>query len=143
MANRGKPRQVFLRRAYSSLYYAMFHALANSCADMLIGRRGKASSKHAWVQIYRAVDHGYAKAQCTNAKILSKFPPDIANFGSVFVNAQIKRHEADYNPYIRFYKSAILNDRTIVQDAITRFLACDPKDTRAFASWVIIGSRAA
>ena len=38
-SSRGRPGQVELRRAVSSVYYALFHALANSCADLLVGRR--------------------------------------------------------------------------------------------------------
>ena len=37
-SSRGRPGQVELRRAVSSVYYALFHALANSCADLLVGR---------------------------------------------------------------------------------------------------------
>ncbi len=34
---RGRPQQTHLRKANSAAYYAMFHALANSNADTLIG----------------------------------------------------------------------------------------------------------
>ena len=33
----GRPRQAELRRAVSAAYYALFHTLANSCADLLVG----------------------------------------------------------------------------------------------------------
>jgi hypothetical protein len=112
---RGKPKQIFLRRAYSTLYYAMFHSLANCCANQLIGRRGANTSKHAWLQVYRSLDHGHARKQCENKGTLRKFPNGIADFGTMFVAMQIKRHRADYDPYETFYKSAVLNDKIAVE----------------------------
>jgi len=35
--NRGRPREANLSRAVSATYYALFHALATCCADMLAG----------------------------------------------------------------------------------------------------------
>jgi hypothetical protein len=119
----------------------MFHCLANCCANQLIGRRGKSTSKHAWLQVYRSLDHGHAKAQCKNTAILSRFPVDIANFGTVFVAMQLKRHLADYNPYTRFYKSEIINDKLAVEAAIESFERCSAKDRTAFSSWVLLKAR--
>ena len=123
------------------MYYAMFHCLANCCANQLIGRRGKATSKHAWLQVYRSLDHGYARSQCENKNILRKFPTGIADFGTVFVSMQIKRHRADYDPYVRFYKSEIANDKLVVEAAVEEFENCSPKDKTAFASWVLLKVR--
>jgi hypothetical protein len=108
---------------------------------MLIGRRGLGTSKHAWLEVYRSLEHNYACSQCKNKQILNKFPPEIALFGTVFVSMQSKRHAADYDPYERFYKSAVLNDKLTVETAIAGLEACSEKDKRAFASWVAIKSR--
>jgi uncharacterized protein (UPF0332 family) len=140
-ARKGKPKQIFLRRAYSTLYYAMFHSLANCCSNKLIGTKGTSTSKHAWLQVYRALDHGYTRSQCENKQILKKFPDPIANFGTVFVKIQIKRHNADYDPYEKFYKSEVINGRVEVEDAIKDFEARTSKDKTAFASWVVIKAR--
>ena len=37
---RGRPRETNLRRAVSTAYYALFHGLAECCADMLVGGSG-------------------------------------------------------------------------------------------------------
>jgi uncharacterized protein (UPF0332 family) len=139
---KGRPKQTFLRRAYSTMYYSMFHCLANCCANQLIGRQGKATSKHAWLQAYRSLEHNFACNQCKNNTVLTKFPPDIANFATVFATMQLKRHQADYDPYARFYKSAVINDKIEVETAIDKFEACSNKDKTAFASWVLLKSRA-
>ena len=40
----GRPRQSNLRRAISTVYYAMFHCLAKCCADTIVGGRGATRS---------------------------------------------------------------------------------------------------
>ena len=57
-----RPSQANLRRAVSTAYYAMFHCLAGTAADLLIG----GSRSEAWHQVYRALEHGSAKGACRN-----------------------------------------------------------------------------
>ena len=52
-----KPTQANLRRAVSTAYYAVFHLLARTAADLLIGR----THNSAWHLAYRALEHGNAK----------------------------------------------------------------------------------
>jgi hypothetical protein len=49
-----KPRQADLKRAVSTAYYALFHALAKDAADMLVGV-GPSRPDKAWTQTYRAL----------------------------------------------------------------------------------------
>jgi len=136
----GKPSQVNLRRATSSAYYALFHRLARSCADLLVGGEGATKSKHAWRQTYRALNHGAAATACRHP-ILAKFPKDIEDFGNAFVSMQDKRHLADYDPHEKFTKSEVLNDIALVENAIRGFEACDAKDRRAFCAYVLFKKR--
>src|SRR5207237_8369588 len=53
-----RPKQVSLRRAISSAYYAVFHALAFLCAETLVGG---SKSWQAVTPVYRSLDHGGAK----------------------------------------------------------------------------------
>ncbi len=57
-----RPTQANLRRAVSTAYYAVFHSLAQTAADMLIGRKRTSD----WHQVYRALEHGNAKNACLN-----------------------------------------------------------------------------
>ena len=50
-----------LRRAVSTAYYAVFHALANSNADCLIGPPTDPLLEHAWHRIRRGLDHSQAR----------------------------------------------------------------------------------
>jgi hypothetical protein len=139
-SNKGKPKQAFLRRAVSTTYYALFHTLARCCADMLIGGTNADRSGQAWRQVYRSLEHGYAKNQCGSGKI-SEFPQEIQDFASLFKAMQTKRHRADYDPLERFAKSSVLLDIGLTKAAIAGFGAASPKDRRAFAAFVLLKAR--
>lgn len=137
---KGKPSQVSLRRATSAAYYALFHCLAKSCADLLVGGSSSDRSKHAWRQTYRALEHGFAKSACKDG-IMAKFPKAIEDFANVFVVMQEKRHAADYDPGVRLTKSEVAADIAAAREAIIRFLAEPIKDRRAFAAHVLFKKR--
>lgn len=139
-ANKGKPVQAYLHRATSTAYYALFHTLARSCADMLVGTQSAKRSKPAWRQVYRALNHGKARERC-KASMIQKFPQGIQDFANMLVSMQAKRHDADYNPDHRAFKSAVITDIDAVEVAIADYEAVDAKDRRAFAVWMLIEDR--
>jgi hypothetical protein len=138
---RGRPKQGHLRRSISSAYYAMFHALARCCADLLIGGPGAKRSKPAWRQVYRALDHGTARSACSSKTMIAKFPREIQDFSDVFVQLQSKRHQADYDPDATTYKSVVLVNITIVETVIRELSNVPLKHRRAFAAWVMFRKR--
>jgi len=140
-----KPKQSHLRRATSTAYYALFHCLANNCADSIVGR-GASYGRRAWRQSYRALQHGFAKSACDSNSgkmkpILERFPVEIQDFAYLFYNMQIKRHEADYDPYCRIYKSTVLTDIAAVKNAIAGFETSPLADRKAFAALVLFKQR--
>ena len=104
---------------------------------MLIGGSGSVKSKHAWIEVYRSLAHGAAKSACADGQVIPRFPVEIIDFAGKFVEMQQKRHDADYNPYAKFYKSDVLTDIGSVEVVIAGLLASPVKDRRAFASWVL------
>ena len=60
---RGRPQQTRLRKANSIAYYALFHALANSNVDTLIGSAATIRRSEEWTTTHRALNHGTAKGQ--------------------------------------------------------------------------------
>jgi len=80
VSGKGKPRQAYLKRAVSTTYYAMFHCLARTCADLMIGGTGAQRSMPAWTQAYRALDHGIARNVLSNAQLIIHFPQQIQDF---------------------------------------------------------------
>lgn len=141
-SGRGRPRQVELRRAVSTAYYALFHALARCCADTLIGAtRSENRSQPAWRQTYRALDHAQAKGRCNNTEMMNRFPISIRAFGETFVEMQPQRHNADYDPEATFTRDRVLQLIDEASRVITLFNDADDKDRRAFAAYVMFRMR--
>ena len=92
-ATNGNP--AYFRRAVSSAYDALFHAVAASAADLLIGVLPE--DLDAWQRVYRALDHGPAKAACLAIKI-PQSSPQLADCAAAFIALQEARHGADHDP---------------------------------------------
>lgn len=140
LAGNSRPREANLRRAQSTIYYAMFHCLCKQCADTLMGGTGATRSNKAWKQTYRALSHGKTKNSCGHKQI-SKFPDPIRNFANLFVSLQEKRHEADYDPHANFAKSGVKTDLTWAKQVIIDFMQAPMKDRRAFCAFVLFTTR--
>jgi hypothetical protein len=107
---RGAPRQVDLRRAISSAYYALFHEVCIAAADQIIGRSKQ--SEQLYALVYRSIDHRALRQLCED--LTKRTPPakyarfgggirvlGIAFFSFAVVELHAKRHSADYDPMIR------------------------------------------
>ena len=119
----------------------MFHCLARSGADLLIGVAGAAESRPAWLRVYRALEHGHARSACLDVKAISDFPIAIREFADIFVDMQIKRHAADYDPMSRFKKSEVEEDITVVERCLRAFVRAPVKDKTAFCAHVLFRKR--
>ena len=136
-----RPKEASLRRATSTAYYALFHALAACCADSIVGGAGSNRSAPAWRQVYRALDHGHAKNQCRNTSVLQHFPVAVQDFARTFADLQERRHSADYDPHFVITKSEAVNDIANAELAIQKLKSANLKDKRAFAAWVMFKQR--
>ena len=107
----GAPRQVDLRRAISSAYYSLFHAIVADAADIVVGKSQRHTPRYALV--YRSVDHRSLRVICEEVKKstlpakYAKYAPksgfgsDLRSVATVVVELQEKRHSADYDPLYR------------------------------------------
>ena len=91
-----------LRRAVSCAYYAVFHTLAASNANTLVGASPADQRRWAWQQTYRAADHRPTRNKLSRASLGVRFPVAIRNFGELFAAVQKERHSADYDPHSEF-----------------------------------------
>ncbi len=101
-------RQVDRRRAISSAYYAVFHAILTDLADQFIGRDQRKSSCYALA--YRHIDHRQLESlshqviKQTPEKRYLPFMPDggfddsIRKFASLTIELKGDRNSADYDP---------------------------------------------
>lgn len=124
----GRPRHINLKRAESTIYYALFHCLATSNADLLVGGPRSTRSEGAWVQVYRALQHGPARSRCENQKMMTLFPPAVQDFADAFCTMQIARQEADYNPQRRFFMDEVWMDLFWAEEAVSEFLKVPRRD---------------
>ncbi|WP_056188870.1 hypothetical protein [Methylobacterium sp. Leaf113] len=84
-------RKAAMRRAVSTAYYAVFHALCYLCADELVGW----SRTGTHDPIYRSVDHGSAKTRLAG-KAAERIGSTVLAIGAAFTKLQDDRHAADY-----------------------------------------------
>jgi hypothetical protein len=103
----GATRQVDLRRAISSVLAA--------AADEFVGRTKRAALEYGLA--YRSIDHRTLRSLCEEiAKpILAAryreyqpeggFAAELKSFAAIVVELQLSRHQADYDPMIRFDRS--------------------------------------
>lgn len=137
---RGRPQQARLRRAISTAYYAMFQALAENNANMLIGVSNELRNPPEWVRTYRALDHGRARSQVIGSTI-NQFPDTILDFAETFIYLQELRHDADYNPLSVFTRSETTAAISRAAAAVERFIDTAARNRRAFAAQVLFGAR--
>lgn len=125
----------------STAYYAVFHQLCWTVADTFIGGQSAQRSTPAWRQAYRSVDHGFAKSQCRDTRIIQLFPRAVQDLANVFVELQIARHAADYDPLHRLVRSEVKAEIDRAEQAIRLFRNEPIKDRRAFAAWITLKNR--
>lgn len=119
----------------------MFHCLALQSANLLVGGVGAQRSNPAWQQVYRALEHNEAKKKCLANDMLKRFPKEIEDFANTFVNLQIKRHSADYDPVPMFHKSEVTQDIADATDVIKRLNTVPALDRRAFSAYILFKRR--
>jgi len=107
----GAPRQADLRRAVSTTYYALFHAILVDVADQLAGRARRNSVEYSLA--YRSVPHRQLANLCeelSKTTLGAKYRPfepnggfgaDLLAVASALIDLQEKRHSADYDPLYR------------------------------------------
>jgi len=137
--SKGKPRQSDLRRAISTAYYALFHALAKDGADLFVGAISSRSAS-AWSQVYRALDHGFAKQACLRVPNLD-FQTPLVDCAEAFVTLQQQRHAADYDPLARFtraYANLMVDE---AERAIRNLRSADRADRRVLAVQIRMKAR--
>ena len=115
------PTQTELRRAVSCAYYAMFHSLALSNANTLVGTSHADQQRWAWQQTYRAADHRPTRNRLSSASLGGRFPGAIRRFGAVFADIQRTRHSADYDPHGEFSTTDVNDLIDRVENAIIAF----------------------
>ena len=133
----GRPRQAMLRRAVSTAYYAMFHALCESSADTLVGQSPSGPHADLWVDTYRALQHRSAKNRLASYIQLIQ-DPALRDFGQLFGIMQQQRISADYDPRARFVRSEVVTFIGRTEAAIHAFYNAPVSTRRRLAIYLLV-----
>ena len=122
----GKPRQADLRRAHSDAYYAVFHALTDASARLLIS--GKRDGIR--LAIRRQYGHSKMRLACRLFASGNKPPdlvttlgglpvtPEVRTVAKNFAALQYMRHEADYDHTAVFTKTEVVAAVDLATDTL-------------------------
>jgi uncharacterized protein (UPF0332 family) len=153
-----KPRQADLRRAASTAYDALFHAIAENGANLIVSGVTSVPDK-TWSQAYRMLDHGFAKNACREIDaetvkpgknpadaIAPVFPAPVGRdrfkfIADTFISLQEQRHEADYKPLKTFTRATALNAISDAASAISELENAGRSHRLAFAVHLLMKRR--
>lgn len=142
------PSDAALRRAVSTGYYALFHAVLREAAARFAD---EGSAAHAL--IYRAFEHGQMRAVCEAvdrdaladrwARALGRrsVSRDARDFAGAFVVAQERRMAADYDPRASFYPSDVRNGLDEVGRALDAFARVAPGERADLLALLMVRAR--
>jgi hypothetical protein len=143
----GAPRQADLRRAISTAYYALFHAVLTEVADIFAGRNQRHTPRYALV--YRSIDHKALRELCEDLVKSTPpqrysghiprggFGPDLVAVATAVVDLQEKRHLADYDPLFRARTLDTALAVATARAAVLRFRAATRTQRKAFLSLLV------
>lgn len=126
----GRPRALWLRRAVSAAYYAVFHAIALAVAQHLLPN-GTADEQQ---RLTRSLEHRALKEVCqwvtgnpgTGKEHVRPIiadlqaDPDIRLIAGIAFRLQESRHQADYDHLAPFGKVSVLSSINEAQLALDR-----------------------
>lgn len=98
-AKNGAQNAAVKRRAVSTAYYAVFHAVAEMCAREMLG--GAKADSYEFERVYRALEHGSLKSVFNTPPLNSS--PSFRAIGTLVAQLQSERHRSDYLPMRRLY----------------------------------------
>ena len=133
------PSQADMRRAISTAYYALFHTLAASNAELIAGQPQSSISSYAWERVYRRLDHG--RAQNNLRAALNLLSQSGANFARAFIDLRDQRREADYNPNPQVVRSDAVNIVARAQTAMRDFSQLTQEERRLLATQSLFDRR--
>ncbi len=90
------PSREVIHRAISTAYYAVFHAVNASNADVQHGIPTNAPTVRAWTATYRRMRHGFATRNLR--RHLFQLTQDAQLLANHFINLKNARETADYDP---------------------------------------------
>src|SRR5215210_5287049 len=98
LINEGPRSSAFRRRAVSTAYYAVFHALAKVCTHNLLSSKDRQSDEYS--RVYRALEHKTLR-EAFAARGPLKDRDHLRSIGNLVIALQRERQRADYLPPVQ------------------------------------------
>jgi uncharacterized protein (UPF0332 family) len=148
---RGAARHVDLRRAISSAYYALFHAVTAQATDELVGRSHRQTQRYR--RVYRCVEHKALRklfgdiVKPTLPRKYANHAPDggfghgLEYFATTLVQLQDQRHLADYDPLFPVTRGGAIGTVQKAREALERFRDSEPARRRELLTLVLFPPR--
>lgn len=109
--DKGRPKQASMRRAASTAYYALFHALLEVFADQAVG---SGAPWDVYEQVYRFPDHA---SLATRLHLVNDMR--VKSIASTFARLHQERLKADYDPKpFPLGKIEILESISLAREAV-------------------------
>jgi uncharacterized protein (UPF0332 family) len=135
-----RPRSsAFKRRAVSTAYYAVFHALAKLCAENLLHSVARNTDEYS--RVYRALEHGSLKTAFGKEPLRDH--AELRKIGDLVVPLQSERYRADYLPPIKNVFSQQETRKLLEQarQAVSQIEALNSQDRRTLATCLLFRAR--
>lgn len=130
-------RKAAMRRAVSTAYYAVFHALCFVCASELVGW----SRSDDLDPVYRSVEHGFAKKRL-GSRDAALIGIEVVAIGASFTALQDRRHSADYaGPGLIVSRSATVETVELARQAVAAIEALGERQRLRLAVLLIARQR--
>ena len=146
LRGRGSPgrgrTEAELRRVISTACHAAFHALATSCADLLIGAGATARPNWARVEVHRGPDHGAVESACEHAR-RAGIPRGIRDLASAVPSLREARRLRDYDPVVRPTGLDARFHLGPARRSVATPREAGARDRLTFAAWTLITTRGA
>jgi hypothetical protein len=127
------PKLVVINRAISTAYYAVFHALCWEIVDRTVRRRPSDRFWDIVEPVYRSLDHGSAKRVFQTISNDRGTPEPLKRLSLAFIDLQVARVDADYNPRSRFTRREALDFVERSKQAIETLRLLPPEDRTVLA----------
>jgi hypothetical protein len=128
------------RGAVSTAYYAVFHALAQLCANELLGLRSGGARSEEYERVYRSLEHGTLKRAFREEPL--RQVSALERIGNRVAELQSERIRSDYLPSRALYtRDQCLDLVRSAQSAVRSIGALAASDRRTLAIYLLFKNR--
>jgi hypothetical protein len=135
----GRRSAAYRRRAVSTAYYAVFHALAALCADYVT--RSASRSSEEYLRVYPSLDHGQLRTALGQSPV--KDDGRLGRIGAIVVRLQVERQRADYlPPGSGLFPGGLAQELIdLAREVIVELEIIRPRDRRTLATCLLFKAR--